>query len=56
MRAAPPGEEFAAQSLPRCVHLDSGALENLRELERRGSKGLLDRMIRTFLADTCGSS
>jgi HPt (histidine-containing phosphotransfer) domain-containing protein len=36
----------------RHPHLDIEALKKLRELERRGSQGLLDRMIRTYLSDS----
>ena len=42
----------AAMSLRASSRLDPSALDDLRQLERSGAKGLLARIVRTYLADS----
>jgi len=45
--------EAAAERLaPRGGRLDPAALDDLRELERAGAKGLLSRIVKTYLTDS----
>jgi HPt (histidine-containing phosphotransfer) domain-containing protein len=45
--------EAAAERLaPRGGRLDPAALDDLRELERAGARGLLSRIVKTYLADS----
>jgi CheY-like chemotaxis protein len=48
----PPREAMASLPPPRHGRLDPLMLEDLRRLERAGSKGLVGRMVRTYLADS----